>query len=196
MSIALIIDKQWLPFLGSYFCYFSAGTLFALLNNNKNLLVKLSLLLTLFLCVFFSTDNVESLNIQKGVEYSKIIITLIVAAFFLFFVVLNSKLGQNLKLPHSKIFGALTYPVYLIHAHFGYMFISKFGTDENKIVVYALTIAIVLLVAYLMHKLIEIKLYSLWKKLFTLTFGKFVFVVESSIKKVYTLTYIINKNKT
>lgn len=196
MSFVLVINKQWLPLLGTYFCYFSAGTLFALLKNNNNLLVKLSLLQTLFLCIFFSTGNVENLNLQKGVEFSKIIIALIVSAFFLFFVVLNSKRGQNLKLPHSKFFGSLTYPVYLIHAHFGYMFINKFGNEENKLLIYALTITIVLLVAYLMHKLIEVKLHPLWKKFFSVTLGKFVFTLESSIKKLYTFAFIASKNET
>jgi len=94
------------------------------------------------MCVF-STENVGILNLQKGVEFSKMVITLIISAFFLFFIALNSERDQNLKLPHSKLFGALTYPIYLTHAHFGYMFISRFRNNENKAMIYALTISIV-----------------------------------------------------
>jgi peptidoglycan/LPS O-acetylase OafA/YrhL len=81
---------------------------------------------------------------------------------------LNFKRVQNWKLPYSNTLGALTYPVYLIHAHFGYMFISHFVMEENQYSIYALTFFIVMFVEFFMNRFIEVGLASFWKNHFIL----------------------------
>jgi len=164
--VAFALDLQSLPYLGSYYYYFSAGALFAVLADKFSWRAAISLAVTYALCVNFSAGKAAQLTESKGFEYSPIIIGLIVTAFFLIFLCQNTNKAQSLKLPMSKIAGSLTYPIYLIHAHFGYMFINRFANEENKFFIYALTIFLVILVAFLMHIVIEKRFHFVWKALF------------------------------
>jgi peptidoglycan/LPS O-acetylase OafA/YrhL len=97
-----------------------------------------------------------------------------VFALFLFLGFINSKKGSDLKLYGSTLLGALSYPIYLVHAHFGYMLISEFGTEKNKYVVYIITVSLVIIVSYFMHILVEKKCSHVWKLLFQKTIGNLI----------------------
>ena len=182
--IAIIFGIQSKPYLGGYYYYFSAGAIFAVLANNFNHRAFFSLLVTYVLCMNFSAGNADHLSDSKGVEYSAIVIGLVVTSFFFLFSYQNSKKGRSLSLPMSQIAGALTYPIYLIHAHFGYMFLSRFATEENKIFMYPLTLSIVLITALAMHLLIEKKLHSVWKRLFSWTLGRPINGLQRATRKI------------
>ncbi|MBT9097170.1 acyltransferase [Methylovulum psychrotolerans] len=172
IAIATYYKNDSLPYLGGYFCYFSAGVILAIIKERKALLYYVPLLLILSLCVYFSAGKASGLTESKGVFYSESVIGCIVTLFFVFFIVASSKRGAGLNLYGSQILGALTYPLYLIHAHFGYMFISQFATEDNKIAIYALTLFIVISIAFLIHVLVENKFSNVWKKLFSHIVGK------------------------
>jgi len=172
ISIAVHYEKDYLPYLGGYFCFFSAGAILAMMKERKNVFHYSSLLLVLYLCVSYSIGKAPGLSEAKGISYSELIIGGIVIMFFTFFIIANSKTGSNLNLYGSRLLGGLTYPIYLIHAHFGYMFISQFATEENKVLIYLLTIFIVLSVSYLIHILVEKKYANFWKIFFNRIVGK------------------------
>ena len=176
MLAALLTNYEHLPYLGAYYPYFAAGALFAMLKDDRKPLVWLSLLITFYLCIEFSSS--KALASADEIYRSPVVISCIVTVFFGFFFAQNTLFMQSKSLPFSRIFGALTYPVYLIHAHFGYMFISQFANESNKYAVIVLAIGIVILVGYGMHKLIEVKLSHVWKRLFTLTLYPVVNKVE------------------
>lgn len=169
--IAMVFGIQEKPYLGGYYYYFSAGALFAVLANKIERRAIFSLVVTYVLCVYFSASKAGYLTDSKGVEYSAIVIGVVVTSFFILFVYQNSKKGRSLNLPMSRMAGALTYSIYLIHAHFGYMFLSQFATEENKVLMYLLTVSIVLTTALAIHLLIEKRLHFVWKKLFHHTIG-------------------------
>jgi len=172
IAIADYYEKSYLPYLGGYFCYFSAGAILAMMKETKKISHYSSLILALYLCVSFSTGAAPGLSEVKGVFYSEMVIGCLVVMFFVFFIVANSKVGSSLNLYGSRLLGGLTYPIYLIHAHFGYMFISRFATEENKIVVYVLTVFIVLFVAFLIHTLVEKKYSHFWTAFFNRIVGE------------------------
>ncbi|WP_156822084.1 acyltransferase [Azoarcus sp. KH32C] len=163
------IDK--LPYASAYYCYFAAGALFALRMEEKSRASLAALIVSLALCVSFSAGKAAGLTINKGVEFSAIVIGAIVVCQFLFFVFLSSGAGLKLKLPGSKLAGGLTYPIYLIHAHFGYMLLSRFANDDNRAMVYSLILAAVFVVAYAIHVLVERRLAGFWTALFARSFG-------------------------
>lgn len=171
---ALISGYDYLPYLGGYFYYFAGGALFAILQKERTLANILSLAISFGLCLFFSTNKAQLYSESMGVSFSLPTVNFIIFCFFCFFIVQNTKEGQLVKLPFSKTLGALTYPVYLIHAHFGYMFITRYATEENKIFVYIITVSIVLIVSYFMYKVIETGLSKVWKVLFMSTLYKFI----------------------
>ncbi len=169
--IALLVNLQSVPYLGSYYYYFAAGALFAVLANRFQWRAVISLLVTFALCINFSVDKAVYLSEAKGTEYSPVVIGSIITFIFVLFVWQNTKRGRELNLPMSRMAGALTYPVYLIHAHFGYMILNSYATEENKLMVYALTLSAVLVIAFGMHYVIETRLHFAWKKIFESTLG-------------------------
>jgi len=178
MLAAFITDFDHFPYLGGYFCYFSAGALFAILQVHRSLMYLLSMVISFVLCLLYSTSNAALKAELLGVNFSENIVATIIIAFFAFFAFLITQKAQLLALPYSKTLGALTYPVYLIHAHFGYMFISKYGTEENKIVIYTVTLAIVLFVSYFIHKAIEVRFSHIWKALFMSTLYRMILKIQ------------------
>lgn len=160
-----------LPYSDGYYCYFAAGALFAIKKESGNHFTSLALLLSLYLCISFSAGKADTLTTSIGVEYSALFIGIIILFQYLFFILLDSSIGSRIKIKGSRLAGGLTYPIYLIHAHFGYMFISEFANNANRPVIYIITIIIVLVAAYLIHTFIELKLSKKWNFLFTSTIG-------------------------
>jgi peptidoglycan/LPS O-acetylase OafA/YrhL len=184
MAIALLLGLKNIPYLSGYYCYFAAGSLFALIKQKADWRSTVSLIVAFLLCIAFSSGKAASLTISKNVFHSEYVITFIITMFFVFFLLLNTKTSASLKLPMATTLGAMTYPVYLIHAHIGYMIISKFATEENKWLVYALTFMIVCSIAFIIHKLVEVKLSVFWKKIFSASLGMIIVKCESAIKRV------------
>lgn len=115
-----------------------------------------------------STEYVSYVNKITTANYNNIVVLFVLFLFFVFFLFQNTSYAQNKKFHCSKIAGSLTYPVYLIHAHIGYMLINKFATNENYYYVYPVIMGAIFIVAWLIHYYIEIKLNWLWKELFTI----------------------------
>jgi len=172
MLIALYFNHDNIVYLGGYYSYFSAGAVFAILKNQRSYYVYASLITSAALCIMFSTGKVPYLIESRGVNYSEYIIGFIVLCFFTFFYFSNSKYASNINLYGSRVLGGLTYPVYLIHAHFGYMVISRYANEDNKFLIYFITITVVLSVSYFIYAVIEGKFHLLWKSLFDNAIGK------------------------
>lgn len=172
MLLALVAGKSYLPYAGQYYAFFAAGAVFAICKARKDFTVLASLAACLFLCLDFACGETAELTRQKGVPFSSLIIGVIVCALFGFFVILNSRRGAALAIPGSRLAGALTYPVYLIHAHVGYMLLTRFGTDANRLAAYTATIALVMLLSYLMHVFGERRYAQQWHSLFTASLGQ------------------------
>ncbi|PKI18170.1 acyltransferase family protein [Colwellia sp. 12G3] len=181
---AFITGHDDLPYLGGYFYYFSAGALFALLQIDKSLKNILSIIISFGLGLLYSTEQALVKSESMGVVFSEYIVGLIIICFFAFFIFMNTQKAQSLTLPLSKTLGALTYPVYLIHAHFGYMFISKYGTEENKFFIYIVTISIVLSVSYFMYRVIEVRLSTVWRRMFMSTLYELIIKIQCLPNKV------------
>ena len=168
MLVALAAERGYLPFLGNHYAYFSAGAAFAIAREKRSWAVMGALACCLLLCLQFSTGKAATMSASKGVEYSGLMIGVIVVFMFAFFAVLNTRAGSTLRLPASRLIGDLTYPWYLIHAHFGYMFLSRFAEDEHKFAWYGLTIILVLVMSYAINQYVEKMAAPLWRRVFTL----------------------------
>jgi peptidoglycan/LPS O-acetylase OafA/YrhL len=142
-----------------------------MLKEQKSWPTMGSLLLCGYLCISFTLEKALVLETTKNVDYSLTVIATVIVSFFALFTFINSVRGASLKLPGSRLAGGLTYPVYLIHAHFGYMVLNHFATEQNKILVYLLCLASVLATAYLIHIFAEKKPASYWEHLFSRTLG-------------------------
>lgn len=181
---SLALGIQSLPYLGGHYCYFSAGALFSVLKQKFRWSALICLSIVYFLCLHYSTGNADHLTKSKGIFFSPFIIGLVITAFFTLFFYQNSKHGQSIRLPAAKQLGSLTYPVYLIHAHFGYMIINRFATEENKIHIYTLTIFMVIVTSLFIHKIIEERLKHVWKRLFLNSIGCFLDFIQGAPRNI------------
>ena len=184
MLLAHLAGLHHVPFLGDYYYYFAAGAIFAAQKEKPSLLGWGSLLLCFCFCLRFTFKKAAGIFSDQSVAYSPAVIGALISVYFLFFLALNTKSGSAVKIPGSRMMGGLTYPLYLVHAHFGYMFISRFGADENKWLIYPLAIAISLSVAYLIHQLVEKRYASQWHALFARTLGRVVELINAKTTKI------------
>lgn len=178
---ALLLCKlsgQHLPYLDGYYCYFAAGAILAIMKNNLTPKLAVALLICLILCISFSIANTPPVVKSKN---SDVVIVLIITILFLFFLCVNSEKGSDLKLYGSRVLGDLSYPIYLIHAHFGYMFISQFATEKNKYIIYIVTVLLVFMVSYLMNIFVEKKLLKMWKMFFQKTIGDLISNIDRQL---------------
>lgn len=181
--IAFFFDQQYRTYFGSYYYYFCAGALFGILKDKYDWRAVLSLLITFVFCVTYSSGKATELTLAKGSQYSEVIIGLIVSMFFLVFLLQNIKAVQYLKLPYSQVLGSLTYPIYLVHAHFGYMLIDRFATEENMHVIYPFVIFLVVAVAYLINLFFEVRLAPFWRLFFNSSLGRLVDALQRRLSK-------------
>lgn len=161
LMIPVFLLKINLPPFNGYFAYFALGALLAQYRSEKNYTVTIPLFVSILLCIY--QINQRSETTMDYVYYS-----LFMSIAIAFFFILNLEKVQKLHLPHANLIGNLTYPIYLIHTHFGYMFISRFAPGNNKVVIILLTMAIVYTSAFIIHKVVEVGLSNQWSKFFKL----------------------------
>lgn len=172
MLLAALASKASLPFLGGYYAFFAAGALFAILRERTSLPALAGLAACLYLCLAGAVERARDMSEINGIPYSDITIGIIVTLQFAFFALLNTGWGQAVRLPASRIAGDLTYPLYLVHAHVGYMLLSRFATDQNRWPAMLLVVAAVLAASYAIHMLVEQGLARTWTRLFHAILGR------------------------
>lgn len=159
-----LVGKTFLIF-NMYFIFFVMGAMFALIKNgNISRKVSIFVLIVSSIVGFYHT---YTLSLEK--EHSILIVALIYSAILMFFSLLNVEKYREINLPFAKDLGGITYPLYLIHAYFGYLFLSQFANPSNIWVMYPLLIAIVLVVSWLLWYMIEVKQANFWHKFFSFT---------------------------
>ncbi len=163
-----------LPLANGYYGFFAAGGLFAMLAQKRSPQVAAAIILSLYNCSAFSLNTAAGIFEAKGMVHSDFVIATTIFCFFLLFLGLSVDRLRSFRLPGAQLAGALTYPIYLIHAHIGYMLISTFANEENKLTVYAAVITFVFTMAYLIHIFVERRLDWYWRKLFDAAVRKHV----------------------
>ncbi|GAA1301406.1 acyltransferase [Brachybacterium tyrofermentans] len=159
------------PYLGGYFIWFAGGAIIASIVDSGWSAYKVVGLLAAYLPI----SHFE-LTLLSGLK------TLI----FVILLVTLSPAVRRLRLPGSQTAGALTYPLYLLHAHIGYMLLDRFATEENKWFVYPLILTFVVALAYGLHQVVEKNPTSrrFWAWLFANTLGRFVGLLQRIVDLV------------
>lgn len=168
MALAYACGVAGWPFLGGYYAYFAAGAIFALLAQRpRQPLAIVSLLLAYGLCLVFTVGNAGLMTRNTGSAFSSGVIAALVTAFFATFAVLLVPAVRAWRLPGARLAGSLTYPIYLLHAHLGYMVISRFADRGNPWPVVGLTVGGLLLLAWAVHEGVEVRLRPAWERCFS-----------------------------
>ncbi|GGO71932.1 acyltransferase family protein [Bowmanella pacifica] len=149
--------------------YFATGCLLYLIRKDGLDLVKFFLLLmalTFVICQnWLFTSMMEG---WYGTAFNEFIILGLNLVFFA--LMLFSALAHQHPLRNVRFaaWGALTYPLYLIHQNIGYMLFNAYGQYVHKYVLLFATALLMLLIAYVIHRFVEQPLAPLLKKYLTL----------------------------
>jgi peptidoglycan/LPS O-acetylase OafA/YrhL len=177
-----LTGRSWVPLLGGFYAFFAAGAVLAAAHDRRGPLPILAGLLCAWLCVSAAVLEAAAAS-GSGISYSAVVVGAVVLLMFAFFMILNTQAGHALRLPGARLAGALTYPIYLVHAHIGYMLLTRLGNDSNRRLVYPLVIAIVLLLAGAVHWA-ERRLRSSSRALFERLLGRPLAWIEDKVVRL------------
>ena len=165
LIIAANIFSNGFLIFNLYFSFFVIGAMFALLKNKH---IKKSIAFaTLVIAACAGFYQMYQAGIAK--DNNILIVGLIYAAMLSFFTLLNIDRFRSISLPRAQDVGGMTYPIYLIHAHFGYMTLNQFATPENQTLVYALLLIVVVSLSWMLWYVVEVWQANFWHKFFSFT---------------------------
>ncbi len=155
-EIQTLFTKLLIP---DYAPYFISGMVFYMFQYKKDAEWKLWTLLTIsfVLClrsmVFYKEELEKSFHDENAFSLS-VLIAFLCLIFIVFFIIINRKF----VLPERKLIsiaGAITYPLYLIHGHIGYVIYQHIGDLVDKYVLLLIIVIAFIFVSYMIHILIE-----------------------------------------
>lgn len=146
--------------------FFIAGAIFygAYRDEKFTGMDYLILFLSFVSALFYLEQKKSGLDIAFNTEMSMAVFVGILSFYFALFYVISTKVFTITK--EKRLFtmmGATTYPLYLIHAYIGYVIFIHFHSYFNKYVLLAMTIVLMLIIAYLIHITIE-KQFGKWMR--------------------------------
>lgn len=144
-------------FFPRYAPYFAAGMLFYLLQLPQGRTWRrYVLLLAAYLLALRAgtTQAREMSGFYQDVISQKVTLGLITLFFGLFFLIAFRKINLS-RFSWLTWLGALTYPLYLVHQHLGYLVFHHLGPYFNKYLLLGGLLGLMLSLAYLVHALVE-----------------------------------------
>lgn len=159
--------------IGGYFALFASGAIVAEIGRRGWSAWRVTGLAAGCAAALVSVVRHEqALVADTGRAFSGAVAVGIVLMCFGLLLSLNNARVQRLRVPGAALLGNLTYPVYLIHAHVGYMVLTRWATESNKWWVYGAAAVAVLAVAWAIHVLIERRLRRQWFRIFDGSVGR------------------------
>ncbi len=153
-----------IPLLGGLFSLFAGGAIIAAIGRTGwTPLNAIGLAASVLSSVVATIHHTESGDDPLSTD-PLVVSAVVVALFALVFFLTRPRAGR-LRLPGSRTAGALTYPIYLCHAVFGYALLNTIDIPGGW-GRYALAFAIVLAVAAGVHFGVERAAGPFWRRLF------------------------------
>ena len=161
--------------------YFAAGGVFYLLRRDGINAYRMALLVLSY--VYIIKQSVlfgDLMGSWFKIEFNSTVIIIINSVFFALFCQTALFKNNPLRQRWCYYLGILTYPLYLIHQHIGFMVFNFFSDSLSIYLLVPLMIIIMLLLAYVIHTQIELKLGRRLKQGLTQYFGP-----KATIEKKY-----------
>jgi peptidoglycan/LPS O-acetylase OafA/YrhL len=99
------------------------------------------------------------------------VIAAVITVIFIVMTLIAFRVTRRLGRPWFAVAGALTYPLYLVHAYNGFVIINLIGRYLNRWVLLVVMVAGMCTVAYAIHRLIEARLAGRLKRALTRLVG-------------------------
>ncbi|MEU8248111.1 acyltransferase [Nonomuraea sp. NPDC048916] len=148
--------------------YFIAGmALFMLYRFGPTWQIALLVPLCLGNAVYRAIGYADAVGRRYSVEYDHAIIVALVVVIFLVMTLIALRVTRPLARPWLVTAGALTYPLYLLHAHIGFILFDRIGDQLNRHVLLYGLIVLMCAAAYAVHRFVERPVAPFLKRLAT-----------------------------
>jgi peptidoglycan/LPS O-acetylase OafA/YrhL len=163
LAIVYVPLRESLPFkVLNYFLilnwssYFIAGMIFYQIYKSGASVKYFALLcICVSISIFHAIDRIDFLESHYKVQFSPWYISAFIIVFYVLMLLISVGKLSSINSPKLIKMGLLTYPLYLIHQNIGYIIFNKFGNDSNKYVVMPLTIALMIVLSYIISTFYE-----------------------------------------
>jgi peptidoglycan/LPS O-acetylase OafA/YrhL len=136
--------------------YFIAGALFYLIYSEGTSICKSVLIIaSLIVILFQSHQTLIEMQQHFQTSFNSWIVTAILTTYFIAFFLISTNRLRFVSSSKYLIFGAITYPLYLIHQRVGYIIFNVSLPYINRHVLLWGTVLIMLCAAYFIHSKIE-----------------------------------------
>jgi len=136
--------------------YFVAGAIFYFIRQQGPTTLRCAAIIVSWLLALSRALAARAEQVDHyAVTHSEAVVCLMTTAFFLVFAAIALRLTGRLGMRRWPVLGALTYPLYLIHQTIGYLFITALYPTVNQHVLFWSTVALSLLVAYVISRYLE-----------------------------------------
>jgi peptidoglycan/LPS O-acetylase OafA/YrhL len=167
------IDTHGRSLLDDYYVLFAGGCVLAFIyRQGLTPLNTLLLAVAAVLSAYTAVERAQSLSVDYDFELNAAVVAAVIIAFYGACLILNTERIAAMRLPHARLIGALTYPLYLLHAHIGYMVLSRFANDGNKWLVLAALVVAMIVLSALIHEIAERRLRQHWAAMFNAVIGR------------------------
>ena len=97
----------------------------------------------------------DRVGIRYGTEIHREAVIAIIVAIFTIMLLIALRFTERLARPWFAVLGALTYPLYLLHAHIGFIIFDRLGPHLNAVLLVTTTMLLMTATAATLHYLIE-----------------------------------------
>ena len=160
------------PYVGAYFAPFAGGVILASARREGWSGARVvGLAAALAVSVVRVTDLAGVVQRNTGEPVSETVAAALVVACFAVVAVVGHPRLSSIAVPGAAAMGALTYPLYLLHADLGYISLSHLVRVVPVPVAYAIALAGVLGLAWSVHVLVERRPAAFWVRTFDRAVG-------------------------
>lgn len=99
------------------------------------------------------------------------VIAIVITVIFIVMTLIALRATRRLGRPWFAVAGALTYPLYLVHAYNGFVVINLIGPYVNRWVLLVVMVTGMCAIAYAIHRLFEIRIAGLLRRALTRVVG-------------------------
>jgi len=170
-----VIAPQYstVPMLGTLYSFFAGGAIISTIQRRGwTLWTAVGLLASLYVAVDYTITDVARLNGQTPTFVQSTPVTVAIICLFFCLLLVQTLPGvATWAIRGSATGGAITYPLYLLHAHFGFIVVDRVATEDNKWLVYAVLLVGTLTLAYLLNRFVEVAPKKFWRSFFDKSVG-------------------------
>lgn len=163
VTSASVFSGIMVPYFDGFAPLFAGGCALALFYRNPRDWLVLGLSMIAAVTSVISTYQYAETMMDRFPDLSPTIAATIVAVMFAAFLLFRTRDVKNGE--RAQAFGALTYPLYLLHSQIGFAIMMLVQTEANKWVVTPLVAGLMTLLAWFVAVQIEARYRVTWKLL-------------------------------